>query len=73
LRYSVALGTAVTPEEEMRAVERHYGHLARDGRDHAINRLDSHADADKAGVHRVDIAWTLRQQAVATAANQNGS
>jgi integrase len=54
-------------------IDRHYGHLARDGRDHAINLLDRHASADEAGVHRVDIAWTLHQQAVATAANQNGS
>jgi integrase len=54
-------------------IDRHYGHLARDGRDHAINLLDRHAGADEAGVHRVDIAWTLRQQAVVTAVNQNGS
>jgi integrase len=50
-------------------IDRHYGHLARDGRDHAINLLDSHASADEP----VSIAWTLHQQAVVTAANQNGS
>ena len=54
-------------------IDRHYGHLARDGRDHAINLLDTHATAEEASVHRVDIAWTLHQQAVATAANQNSS
>jgi hypothetical protein len=54
-------------------IDRHYGHLARDGRDHAINLLDRHASADDDGVHRVDVAWTLHQQAVATTANQNGS
>ncbi len=54
-------------------IDRHYGHLARDGRDHAINLLDSHASTDEARVHRVDIAWTLHQQAGATAANRNGS
>ena len=54
-------------------IDRHYGHLARDGRDHAINLLDTHASANEAGVHRVDIAWTLHQQAVASAANQNSS
>ena len=54
-------------------IDRHYGHLARDGRDHAIDLLDTHASADEAGVHRVDIAWTLHQQGVASAANQNGS
>ncbi|HEX9321383.1 MAG TPA: site-specific integrase [Xanthobacteraceae bacterium] len=54
-------------------IDRHYGHLARDGRDHAIDLLDTHASADEAGVHRVDIAWTLHQQAVVSAANTNGS
>jgi len=50
-------------------IDRHYGHLARDGREHAINLLDNHA-SESAGVHGVDIAWTLHQQAVATAADQ---
>jgi len=54
-------------------IDRHYGHLARDGRDHAIRLLDSHASADEASGHRVDTAWTLRNQAVATTPNQNGS
>ena len=54
-------------------IDRHYGHLARDGREHAINLLDKHASAaEKHGVHRVDIAWTLHRQAVATEANPNG-
>ena len=53
-------------------IDRHYGHLARDGREHAINLLDKHSSAE-AGVHRVDIAWTLHHQAVARNANQNGS
>ena len=36
-------------------IDRHYGHRARNGRDHAIRLLDQlHADA----VHRVDISWT---------------
>ena len=55
-------------------IDRHYGHLARDGREHAINLLDKHASAaEEHGVHRVDIAWTLHRQAVATVANHNGS
>ncbi len=54
-------------------IDRHYGHLARDGRDHAINLLDGYTKAGEAGVHRVDIAWTLQQEAVAAAANKNGS
>jgi integrase len=36
-------------------IDRHYGHLARDGRNHALRLLDQlHADA----VHRVDTSWT---------------
>jgi integrase len=36
-------------------IDRHYGHLARDGREHAIRLLDQlHADA----VHGVDSSWT---------------
>ena len=46
-------------------------HLARDGRDHAINLLDNYGGAFEADVHHVDVAWTLKQRAVATAANGN--
>ena len=51
-------------------IDRHYGHLARDGRDHAINLLDSYSGSAEADVHEVDIAWTLQQRAVATSANR---
>jgi integrase len=51
-------------------IDRHYGHLARDGRDHAINLLDSYSRPDEADVHQVDVAWTLQQRAVATSANR---
>jgi integrase len=36
-------------------IDRHYGHLARDGREHAIKLLDSYAGADDNGVHAVDV------------------
>ena len=42
-------------------IDRHYGHLARDGRDHAINLLDSYSRPEEADVHRVDVAWTPQQ------------
>jgi hypothetical protein len=29
-------------------IDRHYGHLARDGREHAIRLLDAHAEAERA-------------------------
>ena len=51
-------------------IDRHYGHLARDGRDHAINLLDNYSRPDEADVHQVDVAWTLHQQAVATPVNR---
>ncbi len=36
-------------------IDRHYGHLARDGREHAIQLLD---DLHHANVHPVDAPWT---------------
>src|SRR5437763_9968482 len=39
-------------------IDRHYGHLARDGRDHAINLLDAFSDSEAVNVHAVDAAWT---------------
>jgi len=51
-------------------IERHYGHLAREGRDHAINLLDNYSRPDEADVHQVDVAWTLQQRAVAASANR---
>src|SRR5712691_10400412 len=45
-------------------IDRHYGHLARDGRQHAIRLLDLFAGADP-DVHAVDAAWTLDERAVA--------
>jgi hypothetical protein len=51
-------------------IDRHYGHLARDGLDHAINLLDNYSRPEEADVHGVDVARTLNQPTVATAANQ---
>jgi hypothetical protein len=42
-------------------IDRHYGHLARDGRDHAINLFDSYSRADEAGFHRVDVPDSNRR------------
>ena len=39
-------------------IDRHYGHLARDGRDHAINLLDAFSASEAVNVHAVDAAWT---------------
>ena len=51
-------------------IDHHYGHLARDGRAHAITLLDDYRRANEGDVHRVDVAWTLKQRAVATAADE---
>lgn len=52
-------------------IDRHFGHLARDGREHAIKLLDSFTGADKAIVHAVDAAWTSQPPIVAN--RDNGS
>ena len=40
-------------------IDRHYGHLARDGREHAINLFDAFTGSETVDVHAVDAAWTL--------------
>jgi hypothetical protein len=39
-------------------IDRHYGHLARDGREHAIKLLDTYRAPEPFDVHAVDAAWT---------------
>src|SRR6266540_3660498 len=41
-------------------IDRHYGHLARDGREHAIRLLDMFTGAES-DVHAVDAPWTLNE------------
>ena len=38
-------------------IDRHYGHLARDGREHAIKLLDTYMAAEPLDVHAVDAGW----------------
>jgi len=47
-----------------------YGHLAGDGRDYAINLLDSYSQPDEADVHHVDVAWTRQKRAAANSADR---
>jgi integrase len=42
-------------------IDRDYGHLARDGREHAIRLLDSYRAAEALDVHAVDARWTLSE------------
>jgi integrase len=39
-------------------IDRHYGHLARDGREHAIRLLDTYRAAEPLDVHAVDAGRT---------------
>jgi integrase len=50
-------------------IDRHYGHLARDGRQHAIRLLDQFTGAEP-DVHAVDAAWTLDTTFVAGSVNE---
>lgn len=52
-------------------IDRHYGHLARDGRVHAINLLDAYTGSESVDVHGVDAAWTSSSPASAYPANGN--
>ena len=42
-------------------IDRHYGHLARDGREHAIKLLDVFATSEPANVHRGKVSWALQR------------
>ncbi len=45
-------------------IDRHYGHLARDGREHAITLLDAFTGSETVDVHAVDAAWTSEASTV---------
>jgi integrase len=53
-------------------IDRHYGHLARDGREHAISLLDSYQAAEGPDVHAVEARWTLNHVSDDTADNGKG-
>jgi integrase len=50
-------------------IDRHYGHLARDGREHAIQLLDGYAALANGAVHPVDTPWTPQRRNVARSEN----
>jgi hypothetical protein len=52
-------------------IDRHYGHLARDGREHAIRLLDGYADVQAADVPAMDVGWTPQPTIVAGHDNGN--
>ena len=54
-------------------IDRHYGHLARDGREHAIRLLDSYADTTLPTSKLVDVRWTPQLPIVAGTDNGNSA
>src|SRR5512133_3483427 len=46
-------------------IDRHYGHLARDGREHAIRLLDGYTAIKAADVQALDVRWTPELPSVA--------
>jgi hypothetical protein len=53
-------------------IDRHYGHLARDGREHAIRLLDIYSGGELPDVHPVDAAWTPNASGHANGENGKG-
>jgi integrase len=53
-------------------IDRHYGHLARDGREHAIKLLDALNAPEFDPWTLVDAAWTSKPQSAVNTGNRNG-
>jgi hypothetical protein len=53
--------------------DRHYGHLARDGREHAIRLLDQLSVGKRPRWTLVDVAWTPEPAFAASADNESAS
>ena len=51
-------------------IARHYGHVARDDREHAMKLLDTFTGTDPVDVHAVDAASTSETPSVARSANE---
>jgi integrase len=52
-------------------IDRHYGHLARDGREHAIRLLDELSAGQRPRWTLVDAAWTPTPAAAISHDNEN--
>ncbi|HET7127449.1 MAG TPA: hypothetical protein VFJ93_00050, partial [Gaiellaceae bacterium] len=52
-------------------IDRHYGHLARDGREHAIKLLDASNAPEFDPWTLVDARWTAKQSAGVTPENES--
>ena len=54
-------------------IDRHYGHLARDGREHTIRLLDELSSEKRPQWTLVDARWTLNDQVAANGGNRDGA
>jgi hypothetical protein len=54
-------------------IDRHYGHLARDGREHAIRLLDELSAEQRPPWTLVDARWTLNEQVATNDGNRDGA
>jgi integrase len=54
-------------------IDRHYGHLARDGREHALQLLDSLNAPEFQPWTLVDAAWTSKPRSAVSTGNKNGA
>jgi hypothetical protein len=52
-------------------IDRHYGHLARDGREHAIQLLEALNGRDLERWTLVDAAWTSMPRSAVSTDNRN--
>jgi hypothetical protein len=52
-------------------IDRHYGHLARDGREHAIRLLDELSAGQGPRWTLVDAAWTSKPRTAVNTGNRN--
>jgi hypothetical protein len=62
-----------TPHASLTMIDRHYGHLARDGREHAIQLLDALNEPESAPWTLVDAAWTSKRKGAVGADNRSAS
>ena len=53
-------------------IDRHYGHLARDGREHAIKLLDALNAPEFDPWTLVDAPWTSKSRSAVSGGNRNG-
>ncbi len=54
-------------------IDRHYGHLARDGREHALQLLDSLNAPEFQPWTLEDAAWTSKPRSAVSTGNKNGA